>query len=121
MKLFKASATVPLPMNYPVKDMDSWMKIKPLYTFSKSRINYQAAEHAIKKQRTGAVVKASIPGGFDEPRQLLGEEGLCFAYYDQPELVFDIMHTISDTVYKVMDRISDLVVIDLINVHEDMA
>jgi uroporphyrinogen-III decarboxylase len=67
------------------------------------------------------VVCVGIPGGFDEPRELMGEEALCLAYYDDPELIHDILQTIGDTAHKVLDRVSAAVKIDLLFVHEDMA
>ena len=69
----------------------------------------------------GRVVTAGIPGGFDEPRQLMGEEQLCLAYYSQPELVHDILQTIGETAYQVLDRVSAAVQVDVLSVHEDMA
>ena len=67
------------------------------------------------------LVLASIPGGFDELRELMGEENLCIAYYEDPELIEDILNTISDTAFAVLDRASEIVTIDNLTVHEDMA
>jgi len=66
-------------------------------------------------------VTVGIPGGFDQPRQLMGEEGICVAFYDQPELVHDILDTIGATAEQVLDRVSATVQIDQLSVHEDMA
>ena len=38
LKLIKKSATLPLPLNYPVKNMDDWLKIKNHYQFKPERI-----------------------------------------------------------------------------------
>jgi len=121
MNLPKAVATLPLPMDYPVKTMDDWLKIKPWYAFSEDRFasDWQAA--AQEYVRRDNVVCVGIPGGFDEPRQLMGEETLCLAYYEQPELIQDILQTIGDTAFKVLNRVSAAVKIDLLFVHEDMA
>jgi hypothetical protein len=120
-KLCKGRATVALPMEYPVQDMDSWLKIKPWFEFREERLNRDAVEYARKVQAKGELVLADIPGGFDLPRQLLGEEGVCYCYYDQPELMADILETAGDTAYKVLDRISEVLAIDCLTVHEDMA
>jgi len=120
-KLCKSSATIPLPIDYPVKDMNSWLKIKHWFKFSEDRINWKTVEEAGEAQKNGALVVASIPGGFDLPRQLMGEEGVCFCYYDQPELMHDILDTAGNTAYQVLDRISDRLLIDNLMVHEDMA
>lgn len=122
VKLCKGTATIPLPLSFPVTDMDSWLKIKPLYTFHEDRINLDAARRAKNLQMAeGRLTLASIPGGFDELRELMGEENLCIAYYEDPELIEDILTTISDTAFAVLDRVSDIVTIDNLTVHEDMA
>ena len=69
----------------------------------------------------GYLTILSIPGGFDEPRQLMGEENLCCAYYDEPEMIEDMMATFTDTALKVIERVGDVVPIDNLIVHEDMA
>ena len=121
MKLSKGVATLPLPMDYPVKTMDDWLKIKPWYEFSEERLtgNWQAT--ALEHRKQDRVVGVGIPGGFDEPRQLLGEEVLCIAYYEQPDLIHDILQTIGDTTFKVLDTVSAAVQVDMLFVHEDMA
>lgn len=121
MELHKACATLPLPRDYPVKTMDDWLKIKPWYQFSEDRLRpgwKDAAERVLAEDK---VVVVGIPGGFDEPRQLLGEEELCVAFYEQPELIHDILTTIGDTAVKVLDTVSAAVQVDMLSVHEDMA
>lgn len=120
-KLFKQTATIPLPLNYPVKDMDSWLKIKHLFKFQKDRINWPGVEFAKQQQAKGTLVLANIPGGFDLPRQLMGEENACLSYYEDPELMNDIIQTIKECSLKVLERVSDKLVIDQLSVHEDLA
>jgi len=121
MKLPKATATLPLPLDYPVRTMDDWLKIKPWYEFSPERLARDWQGKAREHLAADRVVSVGIPGGFDEPRQLLGEENLCLAYYEQPELIHDILQTIGDTACRVLDRVSATVPVDLLFVHEDMA
>lgn len=121
IKLPKGFATIGLPMDYPVKDMDSWLKIKHMFTFCDERINWNEVEAAKQAQSQGALVVAWMQGGFDLPRELMGEEVTCLSYYENPELMQDIIDTISDTTLRVLDRISDVLVIDNLSVHEDMA
>lgn len=120
-KLCKGKATIALPMEYPVTDMNSWLKIKHWFTFCEDRINWEKVKAARDAQRKGVLVTAGIPGGFDLPRQLLGEEGVCYCYYDQPELMQDILDTAGKTSCAVLDRVSDVLTIDNLTVHEDMA
>ncbi|MBF0246051.1 MAG: hypothetical protein HQL31_12410 [Planctomycetes bacterium] len=121
LKLLKGAASIPLPQNYPVKSMDDWRKFKHFYEFKEERLaaNYKEAARHLKS--VDAVISVSIPGGFDEPRQLLGEEELCLAYYEQPELVHDVLSTHGDTAFKVLEPASREVSIDRLFVHEDMA
>ena len=121
MKLPKGRATLALPLDYPVLCMDDWLRIKPWYQFSEERLATDWEDRARADRQAGRVVGVAVPGGFDEPRQLLGEEGLCTAYYDQPELVKDMLETLGDMVCAVLDRVTAAVPIDLVSIHEDMA
>lgn len=120
-RMIKGAATLALPLDFPVKDMDSWLKVKPLYEYNDARIDWQQVEAAKKAQAEGAMVVASIPGGFDTPRELLGDGDACLAYYEQPELMHDIMNTLSETAFQVLQRVSEAVTIDQLSVHEDLA
>lgn len=121
MLLHKNSATIPLPLDHPVSTMDDWLKIKHWYTFDESRINYEALEGRRALREKGYLTLMGFPGGFDEPRQLLGEEGLCIALYEEPEMIADMLDTMADTAVKIIERVGDKVGIDNLTVHEDMA
>ena len=121
MKLVKGVATLPLPLDYPLKTMDDWLRIKPWYEFSAARFDADWEGQARAHLQAGRVLCVDIPGGFDEPRQLLGEEALCLAYYQNPELIHDMLDTFGRTACAVLDRVSAAVQIDLLSVHEDMA
>ena len=121
MKMPKGLATIALPLDYPVATMDDWLKIKPWYEYSEARFSEGWAEDAARYLADDQVIGVSIPGGFDEPRQLMGEEGVCIAYHEQPELIHDILETIGSTAERVLDRVSRAVQVDMLFVHEDMA
>ncbi len=120
-RLCKGKATIGLPLDYPVTDMDSWLRLKPFYEYSEKRFAPGWAEAARKARDAGALLVVGIPGGFDEPRQLMGEENLCVAYYEQPELVHDMLSTIGATSERVLDAVSRAVPVDQLSVHEDLA
>ena len=121
MKLIKRSATIPLPMDYPVKTMEDWLKVKHWYTFREDRIDWDLVRQQKALRDRGYLTLFGVPGGFDEPRQLLGEEGLCVAYYDEPEMIEDMMETFCDTAIQVIQRVGEVVPIDNLSIHEDMA
>ena len=120
VKLIK-SATIQLPLDHPVKTMDDWLKIKHWYTFREERVNREELMQQKALREKGYLTLFNILGGFDQPRQLLGEEGLCIAFYDEPEMVRDMLDTFMDTAVKVLERIGDIVPIDNLMIHEDMA
>ena len=121
VKLSKKAATIPLPMDYPVRTMDDWLKVKSHYVFSEARFTTGWKEDAIRARDEGYVITVGIPGGFDQPRQLMGEEVLCEGYYAQPHVIHDMLDTIGDMAERVLDRVSSEVQIDQLSVHEDMA
>ena len=121
MRLCKGFATLPLPLDHPVSTREDWLRIKHHYEFSEDRFGANWEEEARAQAAAGRVVSVWIPGGFDEPRQLMGEEALCLAYYEQPELIHDILNTIGDTAYRVLDRVSSRVQIDQLQTGEDLA
>ncbi|MBN1344728.1 MAG: hypothetical protein JXQ73_18695 [Phycisphaerae bacterium] len=121
VKLIKSSASIPHPLDYPVKTMDDWLRIKHHYEYSEERFGENWAEVAREHLAAGRVVSVDIPGGFDEPRELMGEEATCLAYYDQPELIHDMLETIGATAQRVLDVVSSTVQVDALYVHEDMA
>ena len=121
VKLCKGTATIPLPLDFPVKTMDDWLRLKPLYAFDDCRIDQFAMERAKAGQADGSLIRCEIPGGWDTARELMGEEAACLAYYSQPELMHDILETLRDTSVQVLGRVTEQVTIDQLFVHEDMA
>ena len=121
MKLPKKTATLPLPLDYAVKDDKDWEKIRHFYAYSDQRIDREKLIMAKKRQEGGALVTCDIPGGFDLPRELMGEEAACLCYYENPELMRDILQTAGEMLYRVLDTVTDVVTIDNLLIHEDLA
>ena len=121
VKLHKSAATLALPLEYPVKTGDDWLKLKHHYEYSERRLGDGWERRAREHRQAGRVVTVSAPGAFSELRELMGDEALCMAYYDQPELVHEMLDTIGDTAFRVLDRVSSTVQVDKLSVHEDLA
>jgi len=121
VKLCKGFATIPLPLDFPVKTMDDWLKLKPAYAWHEDRIDWPAVEAARNAQAGGALVVGGICGAWNTPRELMGEEVACLSYYEQPELMHDIIDTLADTAMRVLDAVSEKLTIDQLSVHEDLA
>ena len=121
MKLCKTAATVPLPLDFPVKSMDDWLRLRPLFEFRPERIDWPAVDAARKAQQEGVLVVGRLPGGWDIARELMGEETACVAYYEQPELMADVLETVGTTAVQVFERLTEKLTIDQLLVHEDLA
>lgn len=121
VKVHKQTASLPLPLEYPVKTMDDWLRLKPHYAFREDRIGAGVQRRAHELIAAKQVVTVWIPGGFAEPRELMGDSELCAAYYEQPELVHDILQTLSDTVFEVLERATREAPVDQLHVGEDLA
>jgi len=119
--LLKKTATHALPMDFPVQTMDDWRRVKPFYEFTPDRINWDEVAAARRAREEGALIRAYMPGAFDMTRDLMGEEVACLSYYEQPELMADIMATLRDTTRRVLEPISAALTIDQLSVHEDFA
>lgn len=120
-RLVKRSATIALPLEWPVRSMDDWLRIKPHYRWSADRVPAGIAGEIRERKAAGYVVTASIPGAFDEVRVLLGDEEAAVVGYTQPELVADILETIGETAARVLEQATRDQGIDALLVHEDMA
>ena len=120
-KMYKNASTIAQPLDFPVRNMDDWRRLKHMYEDCPSRTLPQQIELAKKRQAQGAYMVASIPGGFDVLRELMGEENCCIAFYEDAELICDILNTVSATNVRVLDEFSRHVKIDQLSIHEDMA
>lgn len=121
MRLSKKCSTIALPFSYPVETPEDWFRIRSWYDFAEKRIDRIMLDKAKLCRTEGGMVIAYMPGGFDELRQLMGEENLCYAFYDEPEMIEDMLTHISDMTIHVLERVMEIVPIDLLMVHEDMA
>lgn len=121
MRLCRSTATIPLPQDYPVNGPDDWERIRHWYRYDESRLDMKRIKELKHFREEGGLIVAAMPGGFDEIRQLMGEEGLCYAYYDEPDMISDMLKSIADMCIRSFERILDVVTVDCLTVHEDMA
>lgn len=120
-KIIKTSASLGHPLEFPVTDRASWEAIRPFYEYAEGRVPHGLAEGVLKAREAGFVITATIPGGFDELRVLLGDEGCLMGPYDDPELLSDILDTIGATAARVLEEALAQFPIDQLDIHEDMA
>jgi uroporphyrinogen-III decarboxylase len=119
-KLHKRAASIPLPLDYPVHSWEDWERLKPCFEMSPQRFADEWAERA--REAAGDYPLAlGIPGGFDMPRELMGDAEVCLAYYTDPGLIRDMVATIERTALACAEKVCARVALDVLMVHEDFA
>lgn len=121
MRLSRKCSTLPLPFTYPVQTPEDWDRVKNWYKFSDDRLDIEAIKGLKKLKDEGTLINFAMPGGFDEIRCLMGEENLCYAMVDEPEMIEDMLATFTSLVKEGLERTMEYVGVDLVHVHEDMA
>lgn len=121
MKLIKATATLPMPMDYPVETPDDWRKVRHWLADHVSRVDEAVCAKSKARHKAGALVSFGMLGGFDLPRKLMGEENACMAFIEEPEMITEMLSAAADMTCAVIDRIAARCPIDYLHVHEDFA
>lgn len=120
-QVLKKYASLPLAMDFPVRDMASWHKYKSRLAFAPERIGAELETVAAANVAAGCLNLSGGKGFYWLPRDLMGDEALCVAYYEQPELVHDILETwcrlLEQNLAATMARIR----LDVVHLGEDMA
>jgi len=120
-RLLKKFASIALPMEFPVSDMDSWQDFKRRMKWSPDRIGEGLEEAVAENVRRGHLNRIGGKGFYWFPRDLMGDENLCIAYYEQPELVHDICNTMCLLREKILIAVLERVRLDEYHLDEDMA
>jgi len=121
MKLSKGKATIALPLDFPVKTEADWARIKSHYRFDEARFADGWADRVRAARADGALVVAHIVGGYDQIRELMGDEEACVSFYTQPDLIRDMLGTFRELNHEILSRIVAEVTVDQLSVHEDFA
>ena len=120
-RLSKKVASIPLPMDFPVKDWDSWADYKRRLEFSPDRVGDGLERVAAENAAAGHLNRLAGHGFYWFPRDLMGDEGLCAAYYEQPDLVKDICETHCRLLEGVLAAELERIRLDEVHFGEDMA
>lgn len=109
-------------LSFPVKDRKDFLQMKKRYDSSEpARYAEDWGKKAAVLNQAHVPVHLSIPYLFWTARDWMGFEGLCFAFYDMPELVQEMFSFITDFCIEVLkDKIRDIEV-DIVELKEDMA
>ena len=117
------SELMPVTLEGPVKDRDTWEQVKWRFT-GDLKARFPANLDAVCKEahESGLPVYAGdLPAGFfGAPREITGLENLMYLFYDDPELVHEILDTLCDLWINIYSEIQKRVQLDYIFIWEDM-
>ena len=121
----KKGSSIPNFIDYPVKNRDSWAELK------KTRLNpenpkrfpdnwkqladeYNNGDHAIQ-------IGVYPYGLFGTLREMMGVEMLLTSFYDNPDLIYEMMEYLTTFWLKIYEKVCKTVKIDIIHMWEDMS
>ncbi|MDD5708652.1 MAG: uroporphyrinogen decarboxylase family protein, partial [Kiritimatiellae bacterium] len=115
-------SSMPEFLDHPVKTRADWdaYKANHLQWRLSDRLAY-VAEFSRRASETDAMVHVLgfHCGLFGACRDMMGAEGLLYAFYDQPDLVRDIMSTYADLWVALLEKASEKIRMDFMYIWED--
>lgn len=125
-KFLKAQATIPAGMAWPISDRESWAKVKDeRLNLNDLSARFPANWAELVKEynsRDYPLAIGGYPHGlFGTPSHLMGYERLFESYFDDPELVHDVLSTFTDLWIAVYEEVLAQVEVDHIHFWEDIS
>jgi len=110
-------------VEWPVADRAGWERVKAEFLDPADPARFPAdwPAHVERYRNRTFPLQLSHGGVYGFARNLMGDERLCYAFYDDPALVHDIMDTYTETALAVWERMTGDVSFDLVECWEDMA
>ena len=121
----KSGSSIPRFIDYPVKDRESWEKLKNERldpddpkrfpdNWDQLANEYNSGMHAIQ-------IGVYPYGLFGTLRDMMGVETLLVSFYDDPELIHEIMDYMTSFWLTIYEKICQTVKVDVIHMWEDMS
>ncbi len=126
MRTFKSPDTMSMPehIEYPVKTLSDWEKLKKRFDASDpARFPADWSKRCEQWRNSGPVLifqGPRSPSLFGFARELLGPKRIFYAFYDEPEMVHDMMEFITQFIVDLLPRVLDEAPLTSIFFWEDM-
>jgi len=121
----KDRGSIPEYLDYPVKNSEDWERLKAerlsIDVPGRFDMDWDAFRAEIEESGAGVQLGHYPYGIFGTPRDLLGAEELLVAFYDKPEMIQDIMETLTSLWLALYERATQEVKVDQIHIWEDMS
>ena len=118
-------STIPNFLEYPVKDWDTWKKLKEerLNPDFPARIpeNIEEMAKSYNECKNSVVLGAYPYGLFGTCRDLMGVENLLISFIDEPELIYDMMNHLTSLWLSVYAKVVKYIKADSVHMWEDMS
>lgn len=114
-------------IDFPVKNLQDWKEVKKRYnpaSIGRFDPNWVVTRVEGWKKRRHPLIfgpNCTTLGFYWLSRELLGTENLSYAWYDQPELMHDIMQTHADFLIEAMRPFLKQTTVDYIFINEDLS
>ncbi len=106
----------------PVSNRTEWQDVQRRYDADEpARLPADAAQRGKRLASRDWVIELSVPGPFWQLREWVGFEGLCVLFYDDPDLVVEMIDFWRAYVGKLLTNVFAHIVPDVVHVSEDMA
>lgn len=124
MRKRKDEASVPQPMDWPVKNRDDWEELKAeqfqIRINERLPANWNELVKEYKNREYPLSIGSGYCGFFGSLRMLMGDVNLFYAYYDNPELLHDILSFLTDFWIEIYGKVLKEVEADSAEFWEDM-
>lgn len=110
-------------IEHAVKTRDDWLRTKEKHMDPDDPRRFSPGWPEFVERHRGRdmPVQLTHKGVYGFPRTLMGDEALAYAFYDDPDMVHDIMNTYTDMAIGVWEKMVREMEFDLIECWEDMA
>lgn len=110
-------------IEHPIKTPADWEQLRPRLQMDEKRITEDWVKFRARLKQTGEAVQVgTFPWGiFGTVRDFLGNEQVLYAFYDEPEMIRDMMNTLTTLWIGMYERVEAQVQIDHIHIWEDMS
>ncbi|MCL4296994.1 MAG: hypothetical protein KJ077_14750 [Anaerolineae bacterium] len=122
----KAEGVIPISMSWPIKDWDTWLEIKN----ERMRLDNISARFPAHwpelldeyRNRDYPLAVGGYPCGFFGTLvHLLGYKNLFYYYYDQPDLLHDILQHLTNLWIAIWEEVFAQVEVDVAHIWEDIS
>lgn len=120
----KEGSSIPRYIEYPVKNREDWEKLKEKLNPEDPGRFPQNWEQLVKEYNSGAhaIQIGAFPYGlFGTLRDMMGVEDLLVNFYDEAELIHDMMSYLTDFWLNIYEKVCKDVKVDIIHIWEDMS